>query len=80
MSASFTAGTTAVSNRFRSSGLRPWSPDPYSCVAFASASPHGVLAFHRSPMHSTHSVRSAIPSWSLGFYPRPFLLYWLRTF
>ena len=53
VSASFTVGTTRVSNPVRYSYSRPWSTETLLSVAFASAPLQWVNAFHRSPLNST---------------------------
>ncbi len=56
-SASFTARTKTVSNRFRSSSLRPSSPRASKGAAFASVRPVRVFAFHLSPNYPAPLVR-----------------------
>lgn len=52
LSASFAAGTTTVSNRYRSPGFGPWPKSHSSAGAFASGSPARVNEFHLWPRNT----------------------------
>jgi len=60
--ASFTVGTTTVSDRLRSSDFRSWSRKPFLANAFALGRLARVTEFHLSPCNTYAPVK---PSWSL---------------